>query len=93
MAKLTDQEISSALEGLPGWERTDDEIARTVRFPEFLGGIQFVNRVAEMADAADHHPDIDIRYRNVRFALSTHSEGGLTQQDIDLARQINGALD
>ena len=92
MTKLTDDEISRALWDISGWERAGDEIVRTVRFPDFLAGIEFVNRVAEMAEAADHHPDIDIRYRNVRFALSTHDEGGLTQKDLDLARQINTAL-
>lgn len=92
MAKLTDQEITRALQDLTGWERVGDEIARTVRFPEFLDGIRCVSRVAELAEAADHHPNIDIRYRNVRFALSTHSEGGLTQKDVDLARQIDATL-
>src|SRR6266581_3158651 len=92
MAKLTDGEIARSLQDLPGWERTGDEIVRTVRFPSFMEGIQFVNRVAEMAEAVDHHPDIDIRYRNVRFALSTHDEGGLTEKDFELAKQINAAL-
>jgi 4a-hydroxytetrahydrobiopterin dehydratase len=92
VATLTDQQISRALQELPGWERMGDEIVRTVRFLEFLDGIGFITRVAELAEAADHHPDIDIRYRNVRFALSTHSEGGLTQKDVDLAGQINAAL-
>lgn len=92
MARLSDDEISRGLQDLPGWERNRDEIARTVRFPEFMDGIRFIGRVAEMAEGADHHPDIDIRYRNVRFALSTHDEGGLTEKDFRLARQINDAL-
>jgi len=57
-----------------------------------MEGIRFIGRVAEMAEAADHHPDIDIRYRNVRFALSTHDEGGLTDKDLQLAADINAAL-
>jgi 4a-hydroxytetrahydrobiopterin dehydratase len=92
VARLSDDEVSRGLRDLPGWERSGDEIVRTVRFPEFMDGIRFIGRVADMAEAADHHPDIDIRYRNVRFALSTHDEGGLTQKDLQLARQINDAL-
>ena len=92
MARLTDDEIRRALESLSGWERQGDEIARTVRFPEFMDGIHFIGRVAEMAEAADHHPDIDIRYRNVRFALTTHDQGGLTEKDVQLASEINQAL-
>ena len=92
MARLTDDEIRRALESLSGWERQGDEIARTVRFPEFMDGIRFIGRLAEMAEAADHHPDIDIRYRNVRFALTTHDQGGLTEKDVQLASEINQAL-
>lgn len=92
MVKLSDDQVSNGLHGLAGWERQDDEIVRTIRFPEFMDGIRFIGRVAEMAEAADHHPDIDIRYRNVRFALSTHDEGGLTEKDLQLAKQINDAL-
>lgn len=91
MARLTDEEIARALQDLPGWEREGEAIVRTVRFPAFMDGIAFLSRVADMAEAADHHPDIDIRYRNVRLALSTHSEGGLTAKDVALARQINEA--
>jgi len=92
VATLSEQEVAQALTELDEWEREGDAIVRTVRFPEFMDGIRFLSRVAEMAEAADHHPDIDIRYRNVRFALSTHSEGGLTEKDIALARQINQTL-
>jgi len=92
VAKLSDDEVTRALGELPDWERSGDALVRTIRFPEFMDGIHFIARVAELAEAADHHPDIDIRYRNVRFELSTHSEGGLSQKDVDLARQINGAL-
>jgi 4a-hydroxytetrahydrobiopterin dehydratase len=92
VTRLSDDEVSQGLQDLSGWERTGDEIVRTVRFPEFMDGIRFIGRVADMAEAADHHPDIDIRYRNVRFALSTHDEGGITEKDLRLARQINDAL-
>ena len=92
MTRLSDDAIATGLQDLPGWERNGDEIIRTVRFPEFMDGIRFIERVAALAEAADHHPDIDIRYRNVRFALSTHDEGGLTEKDLQLAAQINAAL-
>ena len=93
MPTLSDDEITQALAGLPDWTRAGATIERTVRFPEFIGGIRFVETVAGLAEAADHHPDIDIRYRNVRFVLSTHSEGGLTAKDVDMARQIDHALE
>ena len=92
MPRLSDGDIDTGLREIAGWERNGDEIVRTVRFPEFMDGIRFINLVADMAEAADHHPDIDIRYRNVRFALSTHDQGGLTEKDFELAKQINAAL-
>ncbi|MPZ13430.1 MAG: 4a-hydroxytetrahydrobiopterin dehydratase [Chloroflexi bacterium] len=92
MTRLSEDEIGRALQGLPGWERAGDQFVRTVRFPAFMAGIAFVTRIADVAEAADHHPDIDIRYRNVHVALSTHDEGGLTEKDVDLARSISEAL-
>jgi 4a-hydroxytetrahydrobiopterin dehydratase len=93
MATLTNEQVSAALAEIPGWERSGSEIVRSIRFPEFIDGVRFVDRLAEMAEAADHHPDIDIRYRMVRLALTTHDEGGITDKDFALARQINNALD
>jgi 4a-hydroxytetrahydrobiopterin dehydratase len=90
--RLSDAEIALALTQSPAWVRTGDELERTIRFPEFMDGIRFIERIALLAEAADHHPDIDIRYRNVRFVLSTHDEGGLTEKDVALARQIDEAL-
>jgi 4a-hydroxytetrahydrobiopterin dehydratase len=92
MPRLSEEQIAQSLAPLDGWERAGDTIVRTIRFPEFMAGIHFLNRVAAMAEAADHHPDVDVRYRNLRFALSTHSEGGLTEKDFALAQQINQAL-
>ena len=89
MAVLSDKEVDAALPELDGWERVDNALRRSVKFPAFLAGIDAVRRVAEAAEAADHHPDIDIRWRTVTFALSTHSEGGITQKDLALARQID----
>jgi 4a-hydroxytetrahydrobiopterin dehydratase len=89
---LDDDEISSRLPGLPGWERQGDEISKTFELPTFPEAIAFVTRVAERAEAANHHPDIDIRWRKVRFVLSTHDAGGLTELDFALASEIESCL-
>lgn len=93
MTVLSDAQVDDALPGLPGWERKDGALRRAVKFPEFLAGIDAVRRVGEAAEAADHHPDIDIRWRTVSFALVTHSEGGITEKDVDMARRINELVD
>ena len=90
MAKLSDLEIRRALGSLPGWTRKGEALAKTYSFARFADGIAFVSKVAAIADGMDHHPDIDIRYTNVTFALSTHSAGGITQKDLDLAGKIEG---
>lgn len=92
MAVLSDDEVDTALAGLPGWMRADGALRRSVTFGAFLDGIAAVSAVAEAAERADHHPDIDIRWRTVTFVLVTHSEGGITGKDVDLAREINGLL-
>ncbi|WP_406232825.1 4a-hydroxytetrahydrobiopterin dehydratase [Nocardia sp. NBC_01009] len=86
---LSDADIDDALSDLPDWQRSGDTITRTIKAPTFLDGIELVRRVADAAEAADHHPDIDIRWRRVTFALSTHSAGGLTGRDMLLAHQID----
>ncbi|WP_285593068.1 4a-hydroxytetrahydrobiopterin dehydratase [Actinomycetospora sp. NBRC 106378] len=90
---LPDDAVSSALADLPGWERDGDSLVRTVALPGFLDAIAVVDAVAQEAEAADHHPDIDIRYSTLTFRLSTHSEGGLTAKDTDLAAEISAAID
>jgi 4a-hydroxytetrahydrobiopterin dehydratase len=92
MAAMDDQQISQALESLRHWRRDGDSITRAVEAPTFLEGIDLVATVARAAEAADHHPDIDIRWRTVTFTLSTHSEGGLTDRDFALAQQIDDAV-
>ncbi|MCV7443509.1 4a-hydroxytetrahydrobiopterin dehydratase [Mycobacterium paraense] len=92
MAVLTDEQVDAALSGLNGWERSGGALRRSVKFPAFLDGIDAVRRVAEHAESKDHHPDIDIRWRTVTFALVTHSQGGITQNDLDMARDIDGIL-
>ena len=91
MPPLPDDQIEQRLAELPGWERTGDEIVKTFELPTFPDAISFVTRVAERAEAADHHPDLDIRYTKVRVALSTHSEGGITAKDFALAAEIEAA--
>jgi len=88
MAKLSDIELQAGLKKLPGWERKGDAIVRQFKFARFAEGIRFVDRVAELADAADHHPDIDIRYTTLTVSLSTHSEGGVTAKDLAMAERI-----
>ena len=92
MAVLSDDEVDAAAAGLDGWERRDKALRRSVTFPTFLDAIDGVRRVADLAERADHHPDIDIRWRTVTFVLATHSEGGITEKDVHLAREIDGLL-
>lgn len=87
MATLSNDEIRTAL---PGWQAGDDQITREYRLDSFAGAIAFVVRLSYAAEAADHHPDLDIRYNKVRVTLSTHSEGGVTAKDVDLAGVIEG---
>jgi 4a-hydroxytetrahydrobiopterin dehydratase len=89
MKLLDEAALERRLAELHGWTRDGNRIRRTFEFSSFPAAIAFVNRVAGLAEEADHHPDIDIRYRRVDLALSTHSAGGITARDIDLA----GAVD
>ena len=70
------------------WREEDNALVREFEFESFPKAIEFVDRLAEAAEGENHHPDIDIRYRRVRIALSTHDEGGITTRDVDLARQV-----
>jgi 4a-hydroxytetrahydrobiopterin dehydratase len=89
--RLSDIAIQRELGNLPGWSRRGDVITKTFQFADFLTGIDFVVAIANAAEAADHHPDIDIRYTKIVCALSTHSAGGITQKDLDMAKKIEGA--
>ncbi len=91
MSRLADGDIQTRLAALPGWGRQGDAIRRTYSFDGFKGSMAFVNRVAALADALDHHPDILIEYSRVTLTLSTHDAGGLTDRDFELARQIDAA--
>jgi 4a-hydroxytetrahydrobiopterin dehydratase len=85
---LDDAAIDEALGSLPGWTRDGDALRLRVTAPGFPEAITLVDAVAVAAENADHHPDIDIRWRTVTFSLSTHSAGGITDKDIDLAGTI-----
>ncbi len=90
MSRLLDsEEIDKALSDLPEWERVGDSIRLTHKASDFLTGIAIVSAVAEEAEGMDHHPDIDIRWRTLTFTLSTHSAGGITQLDVELAHRIS----
>jgi 4a-hydroxytetrahydrobiopterin dehydratase len=90
---LNAQDIKNWLKKLPEWELEKKHIERLFEFDDFSQAIEFVNGVAEIAEEDDHHPEIDIRYNKVRVALSTHSEGGLTDLDFELAEKIDTLVD
>jgi len=89
---LNPEAIQTLLMEIPNWELEGDMISRTVEFPSFLEAVDAVNNIAREAEAIDHHPDIDIRWRTVRLALSTHSAGGLTTLDFQLAKKLDQLL-
>ena len=89
MALLSDEEIEQRLEGLPGWERDGDAIVREFDNGDFKGSVDFVNRMLPVAEAMNHHPDLEISWATVTVRLSSHSEGGLTAADFDLASRID----
>jgi 4a-hydroxytetrahydrobiopterin dehydratase len=88
MPRLDDIAVEEGLRRLPGWERRGDEIIKTFVREDFAQAMAFVNEVASAAEAAGHHPDIDIRWNKVTLALSSHAEGGLTDRDFQLAARI-----
>ena len=93
MAELLDPDaVRTALTGVDGWEGGPDGIRRTVRLPSFPAAIAVVDRVAEVAEEMDHHPDIDIRWRTLTFHNVTYSAGGVTARDIALAQRIDGII-
>jgi 4a-hydroxytetrahydrobiopterin dehydratase len=81
--------LATAMETLPLWSGSTTSLERTITAPDFLTAVRVVDDVAVAVEEANHHPDIDIRWRRVRFALSTHDAGGVTEKDLDLARTID----
>jgi 4a-hydroxytetrahydrobiopterin dehydratase len=92
MPPLSPQQAAARLTTLPDWQIESGELVRTFKFEDFVAAMGFVNRVADLAEAAAHHPDIDIRYNRVRLALVTHDAGGITGKDFDLAAAADKAL-
>ncbi len=90
MARLSEGEIEQGLGALDGWERSGDAIRKDFELGDFKGSVDFVNRLTPEAEAMNHHPDLEISWSRVEVSLSTHSEGGLTANDFELARRIDG---
>ena len=90
MARLTDDEARQRLGALPGWELHGSAIRRTYKFADFKAAMAFANRVAELAEAQDHHPDMLVQYGAVTLTLTSHDTGGLTARDFRLAQKIDG---
>jgi 4a-hydroxytetrahydrobiopterin dehydratase len=89
-APLTPEELAAALEGLPAWSVVDGQLSTRRQLPSFLEAIAFVQQVAQVAEELDHHPDIDIRWRTVALAVSTHDSGGaITARDTALAQRVD----
>ncbi len=89
MAKLTEAAIEERLQGLSGWTKQGEMITKTYKMGTFPAAIAFVTHVGFLAEAAAHHPDVDIRYNRVKLALTTHDAGGLTEKDFDLAAKAD----
>lgn len=87
--KMDEGAVKTALESVPEWNEVGGEIQRTYQFDDFVQSMAFVNRVAEAAEAAQHHPDILVRYNKVTLTLSTHDAGGITKRDFELADCVN----
>lgn len=88
MPALSPQETETRVRNLSGWQIESGELTKTFSFKDFLSSVDFVNQIAKAAEGAGHHPDIDIRYNQVRIALVTHDAGGMTDKDFELAREI-----
>jgi 4a-hydroxytetrahydrobiopterin dehydratase len=88
MARLSDEEIEGRLSDLEGWERDGDAIRRTFKLDDFKGSVDFVNRITPEAEDMNHHPDLEISWNEVTVSLTSHSEGGLTANDFELAGRI-----
>jgi 4a-hydroxytetrahydrobiopterin dehydratase len=89
MLRLKPSQIRAELAKVEGWKLRGKQISKVYVFEDFLQGLRFINRVARIAEAMNHHPDIDVRYNKVRLTLTTHDEGGLTVKDFRLAGKID----
>ena len=89
MPLLSNEQLETSISRVQEWQIVAGELVRTFQFADFRGALGFVNQVGELAEAAGHHPDIDIRYNKVRLGLVSHDAGGLTEKDFNLAAQID----
>jgi 4a-hydroxytetrahydrobiopterin dehydratase len=89
MAPMGDEEIEERLQALDGWSREGDAIVKRFEHADFKGSVDFVNRLTPVAEEMNHHPDLEISWNEVTVRITTHSEGGLTGNDFDLAAQID----
>ena len=87
--RMTDEEVTNQLAQLGGWEREGDSLVREFEFSNFVGSVDFVNRLTPVAEEMNHHPDLAISWNKVKVSLSTHSEGGITENDFKLATKID----
>lgn len=92
MSALKAKQVHLHLKAIPKWSTRAHTLVRTFTFEKFLNGITFVNRIAKRAETSQHHPDIDIRFNKVTLTLTTHDEGGITENDFSLARQCDNAF-
>jgi 4a-hydroxytetrahydrobiopterin dehydratase len=89
MARLSDAEIDERLSGLEGWERSGEAIVKQFENGDFKGSVDFVNRLTPEAEEMNHHPDLEISWSTVTVSITTHSQGGWTENDFELARRID----
>ena len=89
MALLSDQEIDERLQSLDGWQRDGDVISKTFERGDFVGSVRFVDAIVGPAEELGHHPDLEVSWATVTVRISTHSEGGLTATDFELAARID----
>jgi len=87
--RLSPDDVTTALSALPLWSGGEDGIERTLELPTFRSAVEAISMVADVAEQLDHHPDMDLRWRKVRVAVVTHSAGGLTELDLELARRVD----
>ena len=90
--RLSPDELTAALDGLPLWSGDADGIRRTVELPSFRDAVRAISTIADVAEAMDHHPDIDLRWRTLHLTLVSHSAGGVSELDLALARRIDELL-
>ena len=90
MPLLSDEEIKGRLAELDGWEREGDSIRKQFELDDFKGSVDLVNRLTQPAEEMNHHPDLEISWNKVTVSLSTHSQGGITENDLELAQKIDG---